>query len=83
LHHNKCFVEFSTIKKGEIMEKKIFFTHHVYEHGSGAFYFFGFIGATVYYISHATGFWMGVLGFLKAIVWPAFLVHGLLKFLGM
>jgi len=25
---------------------------------------------------------MGVLGFLKAIVWPAFLVFELLKFLG-
>ncbi len=49
----------------------------------GAVYGLGFIGAAVYYISAATGFWMGVLGFLKAIVWPAFLVHGLLKFLGM
>jgi hypothetical protein len=33
------------------------------------------IGAAVYYISAATGFWMGVVGFLKAIVWPAFLVY--------
>jgi hypothetical protein len=48
----------------------------------GAGYGLGFIGAAVYYISTATGFWMGVLGFLKAIVWPAFLVYGLLKFLG-
>lgn len=49
----------------------------------GAFYGLGFIGAVVYYISAATGFWMGVLGFLKAIVWPAFLVYDALKFLGM
>jgi hypothetical protein len=49
----------------------------------GAVYGLGFIGAAIYYISTATGFWMGVLGFLKAIVWPAFLVHGLLKSLGM
>lgn len=49
---------------------------------SGCIYGLGFIGALVYYISQATGFWMGVLGFLKALVWPAFLVHGLLKFLG-
>lgn len=48
----------------------------------GAIYGLGFIGAAVYYISQATGFWAGVLGFLKAIVWPAFLVNGLLKFLG-
>ena len=49
---------------------------------SEAVYGLGFIGAAVYYISHAAGFWMGVLGFLKALVWPAFLVFELLKFLG-
>ncbi len=48
----------------------------------GCAYFLGFIGAAVYYISTATGFWNGALGFLKATVWPAFIVHGLLKFLG-
>jgi hypothetical protein len=41
-----------------------------------------FIGAAVYFIGQATGFWMGALGFLKALVWPAFVVYGLLKFLG-
>lgn len=51
--------------------------------GSGAVYGLGFIGAVIYYISTATGFWNGVLGVLKAIVWPAFAVYGLLKFLGM
>jgi len=50
---------------------------------AGVVYCLGFIGAAVYYISHATGFGMGVIGFLKAIVWPAFLVHQLLGFLGM
>lgn len=49
----------------------------------GAIYGLGFIGAAVYYISTATSFWMCVLGFLKAIVWPAFLVYGVLKFLAM
>lgn len=48
----------------------------------GCAYFLGFIGAAVYYISTATGFWNGVLGFLKAIVWPAFFVYGALKFFG-
>lgn len=47
----------------------------------GAVYGLGFLGAAVYYISNATSFWMGVLGFLKALVWPAFLVYELLKFL--
>ncbi len=47
-----------------------------HEHAtSGAVYGLGFIGAAVFFISQATGFWMGVLGFLKAIVWPAFLVY--------
>ena len=50
---------------------------------SNAVYGLGLIGAAVYYISHATGFWMGVLGFLKAIVWPAFLVYEAMKTLGM
>lgn len=46
----------------------------------GAFYGIGFIGAAVFFISHATGFWMGVLGFLKAMVWPAFFVYEAFKF---
>jgi hypothetical protein len=49
----------------------------------GALYGLGFLGAAIYYISTASGFWMGVLGVLKALVWPAFLVFELLKFLGM
>jgi len=49
----------------------------------GAFYGLGFLGALVYYLSQATSFWMGVLGVLKALVWPAFLVFELFKFLGM
>ena len=52
-------------------------------HSAGAVYGLGFIGAAIYYISNSDGFWMGVLGFLKALVWPAFLVYGLLKSLGM
>ena len=50
---------------------------------SGAIYGLGFIGSAIYYISTATSFWMGVLGFLKAIVWPVFLVFELMKSLGM
>jgi len=50
-------------------------------HSGGAVYGLGFIGAAVYYISQAGGFWMGTLGFLKALVWPAFLVYELFKYL--
>jgi hypothetical protein len=47
-----------------------------------AVYGLGFLGAAIYYISNATGFWMGVLGVLKAIIWPMFLIYELFKFLG-
>ena len=57
--------------------------HFIFASTGGAIYGLGFIGAAVYYISTATSFWMGVLGFLKAIVWPAFLVYEVLKFLAM
>ena len=49
----------------------------------GAAYGLGFLGAAVYYIGAASGFWAGVVGFLKALVWPAFLVHALLSMAGM
>lgn len=42
---------------------------------SSAIYGLGFIGAAIYFISQATTFWIGVLGFLKAIIWPVFLVY--------
>lgn len=42
---------------------------------NGAVYGMGFIGAAVYFISAATSFWSGVLGFLKAVIWPALLVY--------
>jgi len=50
--------------------------------GAEAVYGLGFIGAAIYFISLAPTFWLGVLGFLKAIVWPAFLVFAALKSLG-
>jgi hypothetical protein len=48
---------------------------------SNAVYGLGLIGAAVFYISNAETFWMGALGFLKALVWPAFLVYQLLDYL--
>ena len=48
---------------------------------AGAVYGLGFIGAAVWFISQATTFWIGVLGFLKAIVWPALLVYEAFKYL--
>ncbi len=51
--------------------------------GGGAVYGLGFIGAAIYFIGKAATFWLGVLGFLKAIVWPVFFVYGLLRAIGM
>lgn len=50
---------------------------------SGAVYGLGFVGAAVYFIQQANGFTEGVIGVLKAIVWPAFLIHRVLQILGM
>jgi hypothetical protein len=46
--------------------------------GAGAVYGFGLIGALVYYIGSATGFWDGVYGVFQSLVWPAYLVYELL-----
>jgi hypothetical protein len=51
--------------------------------GFGSSYGLGFIGAAVYFVMQADSFWMGVLGIIKALFWPAFLVYGLLKYLGL
>jgi hypothetical protein len=72
-------MENAPIKTEEQKDCKRSNHHHAH---SGAVYFFGFIGAAIYYISAATTFWTGVLGFLKAIVWPALLVLEALKYLG-
>ncbi|MEP1095113.1 MAG: hypothetical protein ABJG78_08385 [Cyclobacteriaceae bacterium] len=52
------------------------------QHSGSAIYGLGFIGAAIYFISTSVGFWSGVLGFIKAIVWPAFLVYELMNHLG-
>jgi hypothetical protein len=51
--------------------------------GSGALYGLGFIGALIYYIQTAPNLWTGIVGFFKALVWPAFLVYEVFRRLGM
>jgi len=48
---------------------------------SGGIYGLAFIGAAIYFIQHPTTFWEGVLGILKALVWPALVIYKLLEFL--
>jgi hypothetical protein len=49
---------------------------------AGALYGLGLIGAAVYFLAQATSFWTGVIGIIKALVWPAILVYEALKNLG-
>ena len=62
--------------------------HHGKMHGhghaaasGGGIYFLGFIGAAVFFVSQASDFWAGVVAFLKAMVWPAFMIYEAFRFL--
>lgn len=50
-------------------------------HATNAVYGLGVVGAAVYYIQMATSFWAGVIGFIKALLWPAFIVYEVLRHL--
>jgi len=50
---------------------------------SSGVYGLAFIGALVYYIQHAETFAMGLYGFVKAMLWPAFVIYRLLEYLKM
>lgn len=64
-------------KEGNVRVTKV-----VSKGGCGAGYTLGMIGAVVYYCQHAYGFGGFLVAVLKALVWPAFLVHDVLKFIG-
>jgi hypothetical protein len=51
--------------------------------GGSAVYGLGLIGAVVYYFQQATSVWEGVVGFVKALLWPGFMVYEAMRFLGM
>jgi hypothetical protein len=72
-------------KKVKKSLKKKFKNVNVNLSGNGnpsAFYGLGIIGSAIYFISTADGFWDGVLGVLKSLVWPAFLIFEALSALG-
>ena len=46
---------------------------------AGALYFVGFVGALVYWMQAAVGFGAVITGFMKALVWPAYIVYKLLE----
>ena len=47
----------------------------------GFWYFLGIIGSAVYFVEQVHGFWPVILALLESLVWPAFLIHDLFKFL--
>ena len=49
----------------------------------GFVYLVTIVGAAVYFVDRADGFWGVVLGLLKALVWPAFAVHRALDLLNL
>lgn len=49
--------------------------------GTDTIYGLGLIGAWAYYIGRATTWEGRIAGFFKGLVWPAFVVYDLLKFL--
>lgn len=48
-----------------------------------ALYCLGILGAAVHFVQAASGFWAGALGLLKAVFWPAFVVHKLFQTWGL
>ncbi len=65
------------------MEKKVKIINKHVGGGGGAVYGLGLIGALIYYLQHATTLWLGIIGILKALVWPAFLIYKLFELLKM
>ncbi len=69
--------------KDETEKKEIKVVNKYNGGGGGAVYGLGLIGALIYYIQGSQTFMEGLIGFLKAIVWPAFLVYRVLEILKM
>ena len=65
------------------MEKQVKIINKHVGGGGGAVYGLGFVGSLIYYLQHVTTFWMGILGIIKAILWPAFVIYKVLEVLKM
>lgn len=63
------------------MHKQVKVVHEKVGGGGGAVYGLGLIGAIIYYVQTASNLTDGLIGILKAIVWPAFLVYELFNLL--
>lgn len=61
----------TTSKSGNSKNIKV----RVGDSGIGWLGFWAYVGAAIYFVSQANDFWGGALGFLKALIWPAYLVY--------
>ena len=61
-------------KVGDSARREKQVVNHYNSGASGAVDGLGMIGAAIFFIGHTASFWAGVLGFLKAVIWPVFLV---------
>lgn len=53
----------------------------VNESGLGYVLFMSWIGAVVYFVGRVDGFWNVIVAFLKACVWPAYVLYHVLQLL--
>lgn len=59
-------------------------TKIVHDNGAwGGAYFLTFIGAAVYWVQASEGFGGFIVALLKAMVWPAFVMHRVLELLSL
>lgn len=53
------------------------------QHGPGGYVLFmAWIGAVVYFVGRVDGFWNVIVAFLKACLWPAYVLYYALQALG-
>ncbi len=65
----------------EHMHKMWFKRGRGWHKGEGEMYFFGIIGALLYFLPHAATFSEAIVGIIKSIGWPAVLVFKALELL--
>ncbi len=65
----------------KVKDQKTCKRHYNRSNSGNAVYGLGLIGAAIFFVGKATSFWLVLLGLLKAMVWPAYLVYELFEFL--
>ena len=63
--------------KEEVVKKEVIVKK--YGGGGDMVYWLGIIGSALYFVNGASSFKEVVVGLLKSLVWPAFLVHKLFE----